>query len=102
MLSVVDLVPGMPALRRQAPAPWAPDSRSVVDAIVPSWSLILEADGRAFHQRRADFERDRWRDAEAAIHGFHVMRFTYRRMEHDRVGIVDQLVRFGRARRLAA
>lgn len=102
MLSVVDLVPGMPAPRRQAPAPWAPDSRSVVDAIVPSWSLILEADGRAFHQRRADFERDRWRDAEAAIHGFHVMRFTYRRMEHDRVGIVDQLVRFGRARRLAA
>lgn len=102
MLSIVESVPSMPSPKRQVDAPWAPDSRSIVDAIVPGWSLILEADGRAFHQRRADFERDRWRDAEAAIHGFHVMRFTHRRMEHDRDGIVDQLVRFGRARRLAA
>lgn len=102
MLSIVESVPRMPHPKRQVDAPWAPASRSIVDAIVPGWSLILEADGRAFHQRRADFERDRWRDAEAAIHGFHVMRFTHRRMEHDRDGIVDQLVRFGRTRRLVA
>lgn len=99
MLDIAATVPGMPEVQRQAPAPWAPDSRSIVDAVVPAWMLILEADGRTFHQRRADFERDRWRDAEAAIHGYHVMRFTYRRMEHDRTGIVDQLERYGRARR---
>lgn len=98
LLRLTDDVLTMPAVRRQATAPWAPDSTSVVDAVVPDWRLILEADGRAFHQRRADFERDRWRDAEAAIAGFHVMRFTYRRLEHDRAGVIDQLERYGAAR----
>lgn len=102
LLRLTDDVLTMPAVRRQAPAPWAPESKSVVDAVVPDWRLILEADGRAFHQRRADFERDRWRDAEAAIAGFHVMRFTYRRLEHDRAGVIDQLQRYGAARRRAA
>jgi hypothetical protein len=99
MFDVVAEVPGMPPVQRQAPAPWSPSSGSVVDAHVPDWQLILEADGRAYHQRVADFENDRWRDAEAAVHGLHVMRFTHVRIRDDRVGIVDQLVRYGARRR---
>lgn len=103
LLDICAAIPGMPAVHRQAPAPWSPESRSVVDGLVHEWNLILEADGRVFHERRAAFEQDRWRDAEAAVHGFFVMRFTYRRMEHDRAGIVDQLQRYGqRIRRAAA
>jgi len=95
LFDVVAEVPAMPTLHRQAPAPWSPGSGSMVDAVVPGWRLILEADGRRYHQRVADFERDRWRDAEAAVHGLHVMRFTHQRIRDDRNGIVDQLVRYG-------
>lgn len=95
-------VPGMPRPQRQAPAPWSPTSGSIVDGFVPEWRLVLEADGRRYHDRRAAFETDRWRDAEAAVCGLHVMRVTHRRMEHDRAGIVDQLVRFGDRIRRAA
>lgn len=103
MLAVVASVPGMPAVTRQAPAPWAPTSASIVDGVVEAWRLILEADGRRFHERRAAFERDRWRDAEAAIAGYHVMRLTYRRLHHDEAGVRDQLSRYGeRWRRNAA
>lgn len=96
LFDVVGGVPGMPPVQRQAPAPWSPGSGSMVDALVPDWKLILEADGRRYHQRVADFEKDRWRDAEAAVQGLHVMRFTHVRIRDDRPGIVDQLVRYGR------
>lgn len=96
LFDVLGDVPDMPAVQRQAPAPWSPGTRSMVDALVPDWQLVLEADGRRYHQRVADFERDRWRDAEAAVHGLHVMRFTHRRIQDDRSGIVDQLIRYGR------
>lgn len=96
LFGVLAEVPGLPTIRRQAPAPWSPTSRSMVDALVPAWKLILEADGRRYHERIADFERDRWRDVEAAVHGLHVMRFTHRRIRDDRAGIVDQMVRYGR------
>lgn len=96
LFDVLGDVPGMPAVQRQAPAPWSPGTKSMVDALVPDWKLVLEADGRRYHQRVADFERDRWRDAEAAVHGLHVMRFTHLRIRDDRPGIVDQLVRYGR------
>lgn len=95
LFEVLGRVPGMPPVQRQAPAPWSPDTGSMVDALVPDWKLVLEADGRRYHQRVADFERDRWRDAEAAVHGLHVMRFTHVRIRDDWSGIVDQLVRYG-------
>lgn len=102
LFDILGEVSGMPTVQRQAPAPWSPSSGSMVDALVPDWRLILEADGRRYHQRVADFEKDRWRDAEAAVHRFHVMRFTFQRMRDDRAGIVDQLVRYGRSIRRAA
>ena len=96
LFDVLRDVPAMPVVQRQAPAPWSPGTTSMVDALVPDWKLVLEADGRRYHQRVADFERDRWRDAEAAVHGLHVMRFTHLRIRDDRPGIVDQLLRYGR------
>lgn len=42
-----------------------------------AWRLVVEADGRRWHTRVADFERDRARDVEALRHGHVVARFTW-------------------------
>lgn len=44
-----------------------------VDAYIPRWRLTIEADGRRWHTRKADFERDRRRDNAAAAHGLVVL-----------------------------
>jgi very-short-patch-repair endonuclease len=69
--------PGIPSVTRQFPFP-----RDVfdgtVDAYIPLWRLIVEGDGRRWHTRQADFERDRIRDNVAAALGIAVLRFSYR------------------------
>ncbi len=102
LFSLVRFLPEVPDIERQVSMPWSPDRATIVDGFIGSWRLILEADGRRWHTRIQDFERDRWRDNEAAIHGLHVMRFTWHRLEHDPEGVLDQLRRFERARRSAA
>jgi very-short-patch-repair endonuclease len=63
---------------RQAELSWRSPLPMIVDAFVPSWPLIIEADGRRWHTRVADRERDHDRDNVAAAHGVPVMRFTHR------------------------
>jgi very-short-patch-repair endonuclease len=70
----------LPPYVRQSPLPWWPDAPQRVDAYVPSWRRIIEADGRAWHARHLDFERDRRRDHLAQAHGVEVTRFTYRQL----------------------
>jgi hypothetical protein len=67
--------PGMPAYVRQARLPWAPDQR--VDALLVEAQVIVEADGRRWHSRVDDFERDRARDRAAAVHGHRTLRYTW-------------------------
>lgn len=71
---------------------------ATVDAYLPSWRLIVEGDGRRWHTRRADMERDRLRDNEATAHGFAVLRFTYEMLRDARHSCLDTLLRTGRAR----
>jgi hypothetical protein len=95
-------VPGMPIGTRQASFPWRPDAPERVDRLHAEWNLITEADGRRWHTRVDDFERDRARDNEAAIHGLHVMRFTFARLTIEPHLTVDQLARYGERYRRAA
>lgn len=67
----------IPPAARQFPFP-REVMPGTVDAYVPLWRLIVEADGRRWHTRKADFERDRVRDNAAAARGIGVLRFTYR------------------------
>jgi len=67
--------PGMPRYRRQAPLPWAADRRA--DAALVDAPVLLEADGRPWHTRVADFEHDRVRDRLASAHGHATLRFTH-------------------------
>jgi hypothetical protein len=95
-------VPGLPLGGRQAPLPWRPEAPQRVDRLIAAWSLIAEADGRRWHTRVDDFERDRDRDNEAAVHGLHVMRFTWTRLTQQADVAVDQLQRYAMGRALAA
>jgi very-short-patch-repair endonuclease len=68
--------PRLPPHVRQAPAPWDPTGGERVDVAFPSMRWIIEVDGRAWHARVADFERDRRRDHAAMRIGWGSCRFT--------------------------
>src|SRR5207248_8947185 len=93
--SAVALEPGCPPIEWQAPAPWSRDER--VDGLIEKWRLILEADGRTWHARVRDFDRDRWRDNQAAACGLRVQRFTYTHLTHRRDEVVEIIARAGHA-----
>jgi very-short-patch-repair endonuclease len=88
--------PSLPPFQRQAPFPWWPEADDRVDALIPSWRRIIEADGRRWHTRRADFERDRWRDHQAQRHGYEVTRFTWLQLDGDPDYVLEVLLAIGR------
>jgi hypothetical protein len=73
----------LPDLELEATPWWVEPGRQRVDALVEPWRLIVEADGRDFHTRVADFERDRERDAVALAHGYETLRFTWHKLTVD-------------------
>jgi very-short-patch-repair endonuclease len=73
-----------------------------VDAYVPSWRLIIEADGRRWHSRKADFERDRLRDNLATSHGVAVLRFSYQMLTRNPQHCLTTILETGRVRTLAS
>lgn len=94
-----DLVdhPGVPGATRQHPLRFDA-SPMIVDLYIAAWRLILEADGRRWHTRRADFERDRARDNAAAAQGVAVLRFTWRMLTQDFAGCRRLLLETGAVR----
>jgi very-short-patch-repair endonuclease len=89
--------PGIPSMTRQFPFP-RDILDGTVDAFIPLWRLIVEADGRRWHTRQADFERDRDRDNMAAAHGIAVLRFTYKMLVHQSDRCLGTILATGRAR----
>jgi very-short-patch-repair endonuclease len=67
--------PRMPTYERQFSLPWS--SRERVDAAILGAKVIIESDGRRWHTRVEDFDRDRRRDRVAALHGYRTLRYTY-------------------------
>jgi very-short-patch-repair endonuclease len=68
---------------------------ATVDAFLADWRLIVEGDGRRWHNRRADHERDRLRDNEATVQGYAVLRFTYEMLRDRPFECLDTLIRTG-------
>jgi len=87
--------PRVPALDLQARLPWWSELPHRVDAFVRPWSMIIEADGRPFHTKRADFENDRRRDNLAVANGYRVLRFTYRMLTDDPGDVLRTVLRAG-------
>ena len=101
LAAAIAMVVGCPEVVWQAPAPWAPDQQRV-DTMIARWGLVLEADGRRWHARLADFDNDRWRDNQAAALGLRVMRFTFTHLTQRRLEIVQLITAAGRASSAAA
>lgn len=89
--------PNLPEYIRQMPMRYQ-RLNATVDAFIPAWGLIVEGDGRRWHTRRADYDRDRLRDNEATAHGYAVLRFTYEMLRNNPSECLDTLLRTGTAR----
>lgn len=89
--------PGIPETARQMPFQFQ-QVDATVDLYIAAWRLIVEADGRRWHTRKADMELDRIRDNEATAHGFAVLRFTWTMLTSDPNGCVATLTRTGQVR----
>ena len=59
---LLSTVANLPEVEFEATPPWYEPGEARVDALVRPWRLIVEADGRTWHTRVGDFERDRERD----------------------------------------
>jgi len=73
---------GLPAPIVQFRLPWREQVVGIADLAWPSQCLVVEADGRTWHTRTEDFERDRHRDNVAQVHGWRALRFTYAMLRH--------------------
>jgi hypothetical protein len=82
--TLVDSIPSLGPVAWQAPLPFWPPGKSRCDGLAMKWPLILEADGRAWHTRVEDFERDHERDNLANVNGYDVLRFTYNQLTRHR------------------
>ena len=59
-----------------------------VDAVWDAQRLVVEVDGRKFHDTGPQFERDRRKDADLVLAGFRVLRFTWRRLTREPAEVV--------------
>ncbi len=95
-------VPEIPPVRWQAPFPGRQPGHQRVDGLIDAWGLVIEGDGRAWHTRVEDFERDRRRDAEAAAAGLQTLRFTWHQLVDTPDWVVQIVLEAGRHRAAAA
>ncbi len=72
--------------------------RPEVDFLWPAERVAVEVDGREFHDIVATAEADRARDNALALAGHLVLRFTWRRLEADRAGVVREVAAALRSR----
>ena len=87
--------PRIPMWVPQASLPWRPASLERLDVLIPDWRLIVEADGRRWHTRRADFERDRRRDQDALENDHCTVRFTHHQLAYEPGFVLASLLRIG-------
>jgi very-short-patch-repair endonuclease len=92
--------PEVPGYTRQLPIAY-PQMDATVDAYIGVWRMITEADGRRWHTRKADFERDRERDNAAAAAGIVVVRFTYKMLRYKPEECLKTLLQAGQWRQPA-
>lgn len=71
--------------------PWAGPAVTRVDLAWPEFRLIIELDGRRWHDTADRFESDRLRDQLAAANGWLVVRVTWRQLHDDPIGVVKRL-----------
>ncbi len=68
---------GITGFGRQVRPPWFDGRRGIVDFAHGEAKVVLEADGRRWHQRDQEMTDDRRRDRLAAAHGWVAIRVTW-------------------------
>lgn len=89
--------PEIPPYDRQLPIDY-PQMRATVDSYIPTWRLIVEGDGRRWHDGRQAQELDRIRDAEALAAGLAVVRLSWKMLRYEPEECLRRLIRIGQAR----
>jgi hypothetical protein len=74
---------GLPAPVRQVPLPGRSLVRGLADAAYLDAKIVLEADGRRWHNRMEQARVDRARDAQVVRAGWVPIRFVYEQIVHD-------------------
>lgn len=82
--------------------PWYEGRRGIVDFANPDLRLIVEADGRRWHQVGQAMDEDRNRDRVAAAHGWQVVRVTWSDVIDRPTATVEQLAATVAARSVIA
>jgi hypothetical protein len=77
------------------------DDRFELDFFWPAHRLVLETDGEPYHLTPDELERDRIKDAYLQRQGINVLRVTGFRFDHDRSGILEDLLAFTKSARAA-
>jgi hypothetical protein len=96
LIALLENLPTRPAMVRQAALPWRSVRPGRVDLLLPAQRLIIEADGRRWHTRVHDFDKDKWRDNEAVANGYRVLHFTWVHLcdfADDVLDVVDRTIR---------
>ena len=98
LLRTLARAPDLPPVVPQHPLEFWAGGRGRADAGIPDWRLLLEADGRSWHARLRDFDRDRERDNLAVANGWVVLRFTALHLRHEPDGVLGLIRRTGAQR----
>lgn len=74
---------GLPEPEHEHPLPSARGRPGFVDRAWPGALLLVEYDGRRWHTRRSQIDRDHRRDLEASALGWHPLRLTWEQLSGD-------------------
>lgn len=91
LLDVVIDLAGISRPVHEHPLPSVRGLVGFADRYFPQAMLVVEADGRRWHSRRAQMARDRERDIAFARHGIHVIRLTWEHLTNDPAQAADDL-----------
>ena len=82
---------GFPVGEAEAPLPGRTAGPERVDRLYRRARLIIEIDGRRWHTRVADFDRDHQRELDALAAGYRTARVTAWILKYDAAGTFDRL-----------
>jgi very-short-patch-repair endonuclease len=91
MLHEVLAEAGISGVVRQFRPPWRTAGPERVDVAIPAGRVLIEADGRRWHTRVADFDRDHARDNRAVLEGWRPLRYGWFDLTRRRAEVVAQL-----------
>lgn len=91
LLDHVIRLAGLPTPVHEHPLPAGRGVRGFVDRWFPEAKLVVEGDGRRWHERRAAMARDRERDIELARHGIQTLRFVWERLSNSAAESAEDL-----------